>query len=279
MRVEKSIEVTREILGAMRKRGKGIAFVPTMGYLHEGHLSLITIAKNFTPYVAVSVFVNPLQFNDPTDYEKYPVDLKRDLSYLEEAGVSLVFIPEASSIYGSQFNARVIVNKLTEKWEGVSRPGHFDGVATIVSMLFNIINPDIAVFGEKDFQQLRIIESMVSDLKFPIKIERGPIIRESDGLALSSRNVRLDKEARAIAPEIFRALTIGKALREAGEIKTKKIKEAGIRHLSGYGAIKVDYFSVVRESDLAEVEEVDDDCRILTAVTLNGVRLIDNLAI
>ncbi|RMD86388.1 MAG: pantoate--beta-alanine ligase [Candidatus Dadabacteria bacterium] len=277
--IVKGIEEARESIRRLRNEGRSkIGFVPTMGYLHEGHLSLCDIALSKGDGVVVSIFVNPTQFNDPADLESYPRDIDRDISLLNEKGVDVVFVPSTDEIYGADFCSSVRVSQLTERFEGASRPGHFEGVTTVVSILFNILNPDFAVFGEKDFQQLRVIERMVKDLKFPIEIVRGKLIREDDGLALSSRNVRLSKEGRTLAPAIYQALKKGADAFKSGERNGGKIASLVKKDLAAEPKITVDYLCVVDEETLSETTgPITSPSRILFAGYIDGIRLIDNM--
>lgn len=224
----------RQTLKAFRGAGESIAFVPTMGFLHEGHLSLVRTARRYASRVVVSIFVNPAQLNDPADFEKYPIDLVRDEQLLVSEGVDVLFIPTTETIYGSkklsadsEYQSWVSVDRLTQPLEGAHRPGHFRGVTTVVSVLFNLVQPDVAVFGEKDFRQLRVIEQMVLDLKFPIKIVRGELVREPDGLAMSSRNVRLSPAARSAALSISRGLMRAQQLFKEGELVGERACSGG----------------------------------------------------
>ena len=279
MRIFREVDAIRNEVKSLRKSGKTVSLVPTMGYLHEGHMSLIKIAQSHGDAVFASIFVNPLQFNDKQDFLKYPVDLERDCKLLDEASVHGVLVPTVELFYPEGHQSRIYLSKLPTLWEGASRPGHFEGVTTVVSMLFNIVSPDFAVFGEKDFQQLRIIEQMVSDLRIDVKIVRGPTFREPDGLAMSSRNVRLSKEGRAKAPLIFKSLSKAAEFFKGGCIEASTLRQCVISSLSEDQSFNIDYVAIVREDTLEEVQSVEGNCRILIAVTLEGIRLIDNLAL
>lgn len=277
IQVCESVQSVREFSLAQKRAGRRVGFVPTMGYLHEGHISLVDLALKSCDVVISSIFVNPTQFNDPKDLEAYPRDIPRDLQMLEQAGTAAVFLPTPAMMYGTQFESWVELQKLPLEHEGAHRPGHFRGVSTVVAMLFNAVQPDAAVFGEKDFQQLRIIERMVQDLHFPIEIIRGPLIREADGLAMSSRNVRLSPEARQ------RALSISKGLFEAQKAFEKGERSAEIlcslvqKRLQG-SADKVEYVHLVEEDSLKIVSACGPKpCRLLVAAFVGGVRLIDNI--
>jgi pantoate--beta-alanine ligase len=273
-----TIEEARAGIQSLRKAGKTVGFVPTMGYLHAGHISLVHLARKEVDEVIVSIFVNPSQFNDPKDLEVYPRDLPRDLALLKEAGAKALFLPTPALMYTPSFESWVSLENLPLLHEGPLRPGHFRGVATVVTMLFNIIQPDLAVFGEKDFQQLRIIERMVADLKMPIKIVRGPIVREGDGLAMSSRNVRLVPAARARAAAISAGLREARAVYEGGERNAKKLCDVVTKHLS-IPDVEIEYINLVNEETLQCIETVTPPARILAVAKIGGVRLLDNMAL
>lgn len=286
MLITGSIEEVRGFTRALRSAGKRVGFVPTMGYLHEGHMSLIDRARSEGTEVVASIFVNPTQFNNREDFEKYPIDLNRDTRLLSERGVSLLFTPTPKDIYGpsnapptNAFQSWVTVDALSVPWEGAMRPGHFRGVTTVVSILFNIVQPDLAVFGEKDFQQLRLIEKMVDDLKLPISIVRGTLVREADGLAMSSRNVRLSSEARRDALLLSRGLFAAQTLFEGGERDPGRLTSVVREMLGQSSAIKVEYVACVSEHDLSELSEVNRPARLLVAAVVGGVRLIDNIGL
>lgn len=263
---------------ALRRAGKTIGFVPTMGYLHEGHLSLVHLARTRSDVTFASIFVNPTQFNNPKDLETYPRDIPRDLSMLESAQTYGVFMPTPQWMYGPRFETWVNLEQLPLPHEGAHRPGHFRGVSTVVTMLFNVVQPDVAVFGEKDFQQLRIIERMVEDLKFPIQIIRGPLVREADGLAMSSRNVRLTPEARQKALGISRGLRSAHAAFKKGEREASALREL-VRHELAQPGISIEYIELVEEQMLQPVQQVQHEpARMLVAAVVGGVRLIDNMA-
>lgn len=268
MQIIKNITTLKE---SLRTVSRPLCLIPTMGALHQGHLSLTEIAKEKANSVAVSIFVNPTQFNDPKDLEKYPRDIEADLKKLDQAGVDLVFIPDVSEIYPANFQSEVKVKNLTQTMEGPNRPGHFEGVCTIVSILFNLFQPDYAVFGEKDFQQLRIIEQMTRDLKLPVEILRGKIYREESGLAMSSRNELLSKDNRE------KAAIISKTLNLAKEQKTLSELYAMCRELlASIPELEVEYLTIADENTLQPEETMSDYSRIFFAGRIGGVRLIDN---
>lgn len=265
-----------------RRDTRTLALVPTMGHLHEGHLALVRRAQERGDRVLVSVFVNPLQFDRPDDLAAYPRTLESDAQKLAELGVDGLFCPDAVEMYpeDAASGARVVIPGISTILEGASRPGHFDGVATVVAKLFNLVQPDVAVFGEKDYQQLKLIEAMVAALNFPVVIDSLPTVRAADGLALSSRNSRLSPEARERAPELYRSLqdvvaACGLELDAWPDAASEAIAAATER--LGRAGFRVDYLSVRRADDLQEPQPGDSDLVLLAAAWLDGVRLIDNL--
>ncbi len=274
--VEKKKEMQR-ISEELRKEGKIIGFVPTMGYLHEGHLSLVDIARKNSDVVVVSIFVNPTQFGPNEDYEEYPRDLERDKKLLEERGCDILFYPSVEEMYPPGFRTEVHVKEWSEVYCGASRPGHFKGVTTVVMKLFHIVKPHLAVFGEKDFQQLRIIERMVEDMDMDIKIIPGKIIREKDGLAMSSRNTYLSPDERKRATVLYRALVYAreriKEMENLDELK-KEMREM-IEREGG----EVDYIVFIDPVTLEERKEKKSPMRCLLAVRMGKARLIDNMEI
>jgi pantoate--beta-alanine ligase len=274
-----TIAEIRAALDAARMGGARVGLVPTMGALHEGHLSLIRAARAENEVVVVSVFVNPSQFGPGEDYAKYPRDLRRDLELVERAGGDLVFNPSADEMYAADRSTWVDVEGVTEGLCGRSRPGHFRGVCTVVTKLLAICQPDRAYFGEKDAQQLAVIQRMVRDLNTRVEIVPCPIVREADGLAMSSRNVRLTPEARAEAPALNRALQAAKAAVEGGERSAAVLDRIirGVLTLAPLG--EVDYIEIVRADDLTPVVVLEWTCLIALAVRFGDVRLIDNVRV
>ena len=263
-----------------KRRGKTVGFVPTMGYLHEGHTSLINIARKHADIVVVSIFVNPIQFGPSEDYDRYPRDIERDKEILEKMGVDIMFYPSVDDLYPEGFTTYVEVKGLSDKLCGRYRSGHFRGVTTVVAKLFNIVMPDIAVFGEKDAQQAIIIKRMVRDLNFPVKIIVGPTIREPDGLAMSSRNEYLTEEERKVAPAIYQSLLLAKNLVEQGERDASKIIAAMYEFLSKYERIKVEYIEIVDKEGLNPIERLEKgEALIAIAAYLGKARLIDNISV
>ncbi len=216
MKICRTVEETRAAVAALKTGGKRLGFVPTMGALHDGHMSLVTLAREVTDFVAVSIFVNPTQFGEDTDLQNYPRNEARDLAMLQEVGVDLVFLPEVETIYPPGHETIVETTRLANILHGAVRPGHFRGVTSVVTRLFNIVQPDVAVFGEKDYQQLQVIKRMVADLHMPVTILGGPTRREADGLAMSSRNARLSDADRAAAVVLHKALSAAADLAQTG---------------------------------------------------------------
>lgn len=258
--------------------GERIAFVPTMGALHDGHLALIERAKALAERVVVSIFVNPLQFNDPSDLERYPRDEDSDLAKLEAAGCDLVWLPGSSDLYPEGFATTVSVAGVSERWDGEHRPGHFDGVATVVAKLFGEVVPNVAVFGEKDFQQLAVIRRMAADLGLCDEIVGVPTVRESDGLALSSRNALLSADERQRAIGLYRALRNARSSILAGQPVEAALAE-GRNALLVAEFSRVDYFALVDGATLEPLDRPQPDARLIAAAVIGTTRLIDNLAL
>jgi pantoate--beta-alanine ligase len=279
MNIIRSVGEIRRRTAQFRRQGKKIALVPTMGALHPGHVALIRAARLRSDKVIVSIFVNPIQFNDPGDYESYPRDLTRDARLAREASSDLLFVPRPKEIYPPRFGTFVEVEGVTTRWEGTARPGHFRGVATVVAKLFSIVSPDIALFGRKDYQQTVVIRKMIRDLNLPVKIVVRPTVRERDGLALSSRNARFSPEARAIAPRIYQALRLGREIFASGERSSKKIQGAIVSYLSESRSIEIDYIALCHPETLEPVDPASKGTVLLVAVRLDGIRLIDNLVL
>jgi pantoate--beta-alanine ligase len=256
-----------------------VGVVPTMGYLHEGHLSLVRAARAENAHVAVSVFVNPTQFAPHEDLDRYPRDEPRDLALLEAERVDAVFAPSAEEIYPERYATHVTVERLTERLEGASRPTHFRGVTTVVAKLFNIMRPTRAYFGRKDAQQLAVIRRMVADLNMPVEIVAMPIVREADGLALSSRNAYLTPEQRAAAPVLRRALDEAERLYASGERDASVMRGAMQALIASEPLAEVDYVSVADAATLEELERIAGPALVSLAVRFGGTRLIDNVEV
>lgn len=262
----------------LRRENKTIGFVPTMGALHEGHLSLVKEARQMSDIVIVSIFVNPTQFNAQKDFDKYPRDLTSDASMLADFQVDYIFAPDAEEIYGENFSTYVYVENLTENLEGASRPGHFRGVATVVTILFNTIRPDFAIFGQKDAQQVAVIKRLTQDLGFDTEIVTMPIIREESGLAMSSRNSRLSEDERQRASIIFQALKEAKKAVKNGDRNALKISEIVRKTIETEPLARLDYIAVVDNETLEPVEKIgENEVLLAVAVFFGEVRLIDNV--
>lgn len=275
-----SKEEVRQAVGEARREGKRIALVPTMGALHDGHLSLVAAARDRADYVVVSIFVNPAQFAPGEDFEAYPRDLARDLDLLGAEGADLVFTPSTEAMYAANAEVMVEPGPLGAVLEGATRPTHFRGVCTVVTKLFNITAPDLAFFGEKDYQQLAVVKRMVRDLDLPVKIVGCPIVRECDGLAMSSRNRHLGREERAAATVLYRALRSAETLALDGERDPRVLEEAMRSLVESEPLATLDYAAVVDAATLAPLERVDGaPVRALIAASVGATRLIDNLAL
>src|SRR5438270_9458595 len=277
MKICKTIHDMHAACSALRAGGKRLGLVPTMGALHEGHLSLVRAAKAQCDAVAVSIFVNPTQFGPTEDLSKYPRQFDRDCQLLEKEGVDILFAPSVDEIYPDGAVTWVLVEGLSEKLDGRSRPGHFRGVTTIVAKLFHIIEPDAAFFGQKDAAQLAVIRRMVRDLNFPVEIIACPIVRESDGLALSSRNAYLDPQQRQQALVLHRALMRVKKSWEGGERDAKKLAAEGREEVAVEKAVRLDYFEIVNPDTLDAVEEAGPGTLVAVAAFVGPTRLIDNI--
>ena len=277
MKLIEKIADLREEIKRFKREGKIIGFVPTMGYFHEGHLSLMEIARKRSDVLVVSIFVNPIQFGPNEDYNRYPRDLKRDLKLAEERGVDIVFHPDNREMYQENFQTYVNVEKLTKGMCGKYRPGHFRGVTTVVAKLFNIVQPDIAVFGQKDAQQAMVIKRMVGDLNFPVEIVVGPVIREHDGLAMSSRNTYLNDEERKQAPMIYKALKVAREKVKMGNRDAAKLKEIIENTIATAPLARIEYVEIVDDENLEPVSEVKPGTLAAVAVWFGKTRLIDNI--
>ncbi len=277
MKIIKTIEKVKKLIKESKEKNLSIGFVPTMGYLHDGHISLVKRAKKENDLVVVSIFVNPLQFGPNEDYERYPRDIESDIKILKKNGCDILFLPENKELYKEQL---VIINiiELSEKLCGLSRPTHFQGVLTVVAKLFNIITPSRSYFGEKDYQQLLIIKKMVDDLNFDTKIVPCPIVREKDGLAMSSRNSYLSPDERKKSTILYRSLLKGKEIiKKTGDIENAKnvIKDM----IESVNPTKIDYIEIYDEKNLKEINEKTKYCRIFLAVFFGKTRLIDNMRV
>jgi len=278
MKTINTIEEIREVVKSAKEQKKSVGFVPTMGFLHKGHLSLIKKAKEENDLVIVSIFVNPTQFGPGEDFESYPRNIDEDRRLSQSAGADIIFHPSVEEIYSNGFNTFVEVEPdITKKLCGASRPGHFKGVTTIVSKLFNIVSPHKAYFGQKDAQQIAVIEQMVRDLNFDIKIVPCPIVREEDGLALSSRNTYLTAEERKAALILSKSLFLSEKMIKDGEKVTSKIKDFIISNIESEKLAIIDYVEIVDAKSLNNIEELKGDILIALAVKFGRARLIDNI--
>jgi len=276
MKVVTTIDEVRQFVKAAKAEGKTVGLVPTMGYLHEGHASLVKKSVELCDVTVVSIFVNPIQFAPNEDFAAYPRDLDHDVALLMECGADLAFHPEASELYAEDFTTGVTMDVLSKTLCGKTRPIHFGGVCTVVSKLFNIVMPDMAFFGQKDAQQLAIIKRMVRDLNFDIKIVGCPIVREPDGLAKSSRNTYLSPEERKAALCLSESVKIGKKLFDEGERDTEKILSSMRAHIEKEPLARIDYVDAVDAINMQPVTEVKKDTLFAMAVYIGKTRLIDN---
>ncbi|MDG2113386.1 MAG: pantoate--beta-alanine ligase [Actinomycetota bacterium] len=271
-----TISELRVLLDERRRAGSSVGFVPTMGYLHDGHVSLMSAARAETDVVVASVFVNPLQFAANEDLAGYPRDLERDATLADGAGVDLLFTPSVEEMYPRPVATAVSLPELSQTWEGATRPTHFDGMATVVSKLFNIVGPCHAYFGEKDYQQLQIIRRMVADLSIPVEVRGCPIVRESDGLAMSSRNTYLDADQRGAAPVLRGALDAGLALLRSGERDALVVIDAMAAVVQGEPLAQLDYAAAVDAATLVVPKRLQGEVRLLIAAQVGRPRLLDN---
>jgi pantoate--beta-alanine ligase len=279
MRTVRDPATIEEMVRGYRADGHTIGFVPTMGALHEGHLSLVRRARERADRVVVSIFVNPTQFGPNEDYLRYPRTEGKDLHLLEQAGVDAAYVPEDSAMYPSGATISVDSGPVGREFEGKFRPGHFSGVLTIVAKLFHQVNPHFAVFGQKDAQQLFLVRRMVRDLDFPVTVIEGETVREADGLAMSSRNVFLKTAERKRAIVLYQALQTAKAAIESGVHSLEQLQSAMSDAVAVHEGITVDYLTVVSDENFAEVDPVPDSARLIGAIRLGSVRLIDNILV
>jgi len=279
MKISQTIEDVRAISRSLKHSGKRVGLVPTMGALHEGHLSLVRAAKTRCDVVAVSIFVNPTQFGPSEDFSKYPRNFERDQQLLEKEGVDLVFAPSVDEMYPRGAVTYVTVEGLSERLCGRSRPGHFRGVTTVVSKLFHISEPDKAFFGQKDAAQAAVIRRMVRDLNFPVEIVVCPIVREPDGLAMSSRNAYLDPQQRDSALVLYRSLSRVQEMFKAGERQISRLLSAGKEMFVQEPSVRLDYFEIVDPDTLEPVAQIAKPALVAVAAFLGSTRLIDNLVL
>ena len=275
----KIIEKIDDMKRLRRQLAEPVGFVPTMGYLHGGHLALVRRARAENPSLVVSIFVNPLQFGPQEDFDSYPRDTKRDLSLLEEEETDVVFMPSVAEMYPGQFNSWIEVSKVTERLEGASRPAHFKGVTTVCAKLFNIIQPTRAYFGQKDAQQAVVIKKMVADLNMNLEIVTIPTVREPDGLAVSSRNTYLNLHERQAATVLYQALSLAQQLWSQGEKDAQRLREEMIGLIKKQPLATIDYVSIADAETLDELEKVNPPALVSLAVKIGTTRLIDNIVL
>jgi len=276
MKVVETIAETRQL---RKQLPEPVGFVPTMGFLHEGHLSLVRQARSENPSVVVSIFVNPSQFGPKEDFSAYPHDLQRDLDLLEKEKTDIVFSPTAEEMYPENFSSRVEVGKVTERLEGASRPGHFQGVTTVVAKLFNIVQPTRAYFGQKDAQQAIVIRKMAADLNMNLEVITLPTVREPDGLAMSSRNTYLNPEQRRAATVLYRALSLAQELYRKGERDAWKLRKQMNSLIQREPLANIDYISIADNETLEELDTVTPRALASMAVKVGRTRLIDNVVL
>ncbi|WP_043933625.1 pantoate--beta-alanine ligase [Bacillus sp. EB01] len=277
MKKVEQIKPLREQLSQHKREGRSIGFVPTMGFLHEGHEKLIQTARKENDIVVISIFVNPLQFGPNEDFDAYPRDLERDLTIARNAGVDFVFVPTAGEMYPSKPSVRVAVESRTDVLCGRSRPGHFDGVATVLTKLFTIVQPDRVYFGLKDAQQVAVADGLIHDFNFPLELVPVETVREEDGLAKSSRNVYLTEKERKEAPTLFKALKEGRKAVDNGEKDPSKVIDLIKRMIETETNGQIDYVELYGYPSLEPVEKINGRCIIALAVRFSGARLIDNI--
>jgi pantoate--beta-alanine ligase len=278
MKTVRTVAELRQVVASWKANGAKSTLVPTMGALHQGHLEIVRMARTLAQRTIVSIFVNPIQFNNPSDLANYPRTLEADSRLLDDAGVDLLFAPTQSEMYPEGFATKVSVSRLSDGLCGAFRPGHFEGVATVVAKLFNQSGADFAVLGEKDYQQLHVVRRMTTDLDIPIGIVAHPTVRETDGLAMSSRNTRLTPEERKVAPELARQLNIAADAFRAGK-PASDIYAAARKAILAAGFSAVEYFELRAERDLLPLQSLTEPARLLVAANLGRVRLIDNIQV
>lgn len=277
MEIISTTKKMQEHADSVRRLGKTIGLVPTMGFLHEGHLSLMREARKRTEHLVVSIFVNPTQFGPGEDFDAYPRAFERDAALAEKEGVDVIFAPVGTELYTKEFQTYVVLEKIPKHLCGISRPTHFRGVATVVAKLFNIVKPNTAVFGRKDYQQFVLIRRMAIDLNFDIEIVGFPTVRESDGLAMSSRNSYLTPEQRRSALSLYRSLIEGRKLVKSGIKNSSRIIESASKLINSHKETDIDYISICDPETLVEMEIIDQPAIMALAVKVGKTRLIDNM--
>jgi len=276
MSIISSISEMQALSESVRNTGQKISFVPTMGYFHEGHLSLMREGRSRGDVLAISIYVNPTQFGPNEDFEKYPRDFERDKALAHGVGVDVIFYPEDREMYPEHYQTYVNVENVTQNLCGISRPGHFRGVTTICAKLFNIVKPHFAIFGKKDFQQLVAVKRMVLDLNMDLEVIGMPIVREADGLAMSSRNVYLKVDERESALSLSRSLKVAKQMYDRGERDVTAILGLVRKYIEGYPHTSIDYAKICGTTTLEEIGRIEDEAVLALAVRINNTRLIDN---
>lgn len=280
MLITRTIDETRRAVAAARAQGRTVGFVPTMGFLHDGHLSLVDVARaEGADFIAVSIFVNPRQFGPAEDFDRYPRDEERDRLLLADRGVDLLFLPSVEAMYPAGATTSISVGPVAKPLEGARRPGHFEGVATVVAKLLNIVQPQIAAFGRKDAQQCAVIERMTRDLDLPVRLVFGETIREHDGLAMSSRNSYLTPEQRAVAPALYRALRAGEEALLHGVADVASVERLMLQFAAEVPEIEVDYLVLVDPETFERPADLERDLLVAGAVRVGRTRLIDNIRI
>ena len=279
MKIIRSVQAMQRLAVYLRRKGKTIGFVPTMGALHEGHRSLMRTARSRSDAVVVSIFVNPTQFGPNEDCACYPRDAKGDAALCRLEKVDILFVPMAEAIYPEGHDTKILMGRIGEVLEGAVRPGHFSGVATVVAKLFQIVKPDIAFFGQKDYQQTVVIKRMTRDLNFPVKLVVCPTVREKDGLAMSSRNGYLSDGERKASRVLFRALQKGRERIQEGECDSAAVRDAMTLLIQEEPTARIDYVTIVHPESLEEVSQIEGPVVLLLAVWIGKTRLIDNLLV
>ncbi len=273
--IHRGDEIRAAVLAA-RKSGRTVGLAPTMGALHEGHLSLVDAAAAQCDLVVVSIFVNPTQFGPSEDFSKYPRPLEQDLELLRGRGCDLAFVPDAAEMYPPGFDTFIDVGAVAQPWEGAARPGHLRGVATVVHKLFQLVPADRAYFGQKDYQQSLVVRRMVDDLNLPIEVCICPIVRDADGLALSSRNAYLSADERRRAVALRQALLLAQTAAAEGETSAEKIRQKMLAHIGAVGGVRVEYIAIVRDGTIEETASIDGPTVVAIAARVGATRLIDN---
>ena len=277
VKLVRSISEVRELVAKNREAGRIIGLVPTMGFLHEGHLSLVDRCRELSDCVIMSIYVNPLQFGPSEDFDEYPRDLESDLAAAEKRGVDVVFAPDDRELYPGELAVAVTPRRLADRLCGLSRPTHFEGVLTVVAKLFGIVQPDVSVFGQKDFQQAVLIERMVEDLNMPVQVEVAPTVREADGIAMSSRNAHLSEDERTRALSLSRGLAAAVRSFRAGERDATVLRSAVQREMAEAGVVDVHYVEIVEPRELEPVDNAGEDAVVVVAAHVGATRLIDNV--